>query len=277
MEDIEADMEHSIRNNLTLGQAEMEKMDNFCDSLIILWCENSSNLKRTLPITLHIGEKDGKSFDIRISYNSDLFDESLIDRIMNYFLTVVERLVGDTALTMIMSSLEFLPEKEKKEIEQWNEETTGPFPEDKRLHTLVEEAASATPNKLAVICKGSRVSYKELNERGNQVGHYLNSKENAKVEQFIALFLDKTEVLLMTILGIWKSGAAHIPIDPQYPDERVKFILEDTKAKILIANEIYRERLQGIFSEKQVKIIYVEELLGFAALEPKLNPSSSEE
>lgn len=269
LENIEADMRSTLQTNLRLGQAEMEKMENFCDSLIILWGENSSNLERTLPITLHIGEKDGKSFDIKISYNSYLFDEPLIDRVMGYFLNVVERLVGNTALTM--SSLEFLPEKEKQLIELWNEETTEPFPEDKRLHHLVEEAASSTPDKLAVICKGSRVTYKELNEQGNQVGHYLHSKENVKVEQFIALFLDKTEVLLMTILGIWKSGAAHIPIDPQYPDERVKFILEDTKAKILIANEIYRDRLEKIFSGEQVKIMNVEQLIRFASLEPKHN------
>lgn len=271
LNDIETDMKNSVTKNLTLDPSDL--WDNFCDGLII-YGDSHFLIKANVPLILKlkVGQKND-AFDIEIAYNAHLFNTTIIDGILSYFRSVVEKLSNGACQNLMLSSIDFLPEEQKKRIEEWNDATTGSFSETKRLHHLVEEAADATPEKLAVICEESSLTYKELNERSNRLAHFLHFKKDVKIEQFIALFLDKTEILLMTILGIWKCGAAYIPIDPTYPDERVKFILEDTSAKIIITNERHRERLCKIFSEDKfkLKIMEVESLFKMAEKEPANN------
>lgn len=268
LDEIEIEMKNSFSENLSLDPSEL--WESFCDGLI-LWGDADYQVKINVPLILNlrIGQSN-EAFDIMISYNCNLFETTLVDGILTYFGTVVEKLASEQLENLILSSIDFLPNEQKNRIERWNDETTGNFSETKRLHHLVEEAAGSTPDKLAVICQETRLTYKELNERANQLGHLLHGKEGVEVEQFIALFLDKTETLLLTILGIWKCGAAYIPIDWTYPDERIKFILEDTNAKMIITNERHRERLSRIFSDEkfQLKIMDVEILLAMAEKEP---------
>lgn len=266
LKDIENEMNNSVTKNLTLDQSEI--FENFCDSLI-LWGDADLLKKLNIPLKLRI-KKAKAAFDIMISYNCNLFNETLINSIVEYFRSVVERLVNGGYQHLKLSSIDFLPEEQKKRIEQWNDATTGPFPGTKRLHHLVENAAEATPDKLAVICQDTYLTYKDLNGRANQLAHFLHFKEGVKVEQFIALFMDKTEILLITILGVWKSGSAYIPIDPAYPDERVKFILEDTNAKLIVTNARHSKRLSEVFREEKFKLQIwdVENLLTKAENEP---------
>lgn len=264
LKEIEMEMKNSFAENLGLDPSEL--WESFCDGLI-LWGEADYHIKINVPLILNLRMRENnEAFDVMISYNYNLFETTLIDGILDYFRTVVEKLVHGE----YQSSIDFLPKEQKDRIEQWNDQTTGHFSESKRLNHLVEEAAEATPNKLAVVCQETRLTYKELNEKANQLGRLLHFKEEVKVEQFIALFLDKTETLLMTILGIWKSGATYIPIDPTYPDERVKFILEDTSAKIIITNDRHKERLLRVFADEKfkLKIMDVEHLLAMAEKEP---------
>lgn len=270
LKEIEMEMKNSFAENLSLDPSEL--WESFCDGLI-LWGDADYHTKINVPLILNlrVGQSN-EAFDIMISYNCNLFETTLIDGILDYFRTVVEKLVLEEHRNSLVSSssIDFLPKEQKNRIEQWNDETTGNFSETKRLHHLVEEAAEATPDKLAVICQETSLTYKEFNGRANQLGHLLHFKKGVKVEEFIALFLDKTEILLMTILGIWKSGAAYIPIDPTYPDERVKFILEDTNAKMIITNERHMKRLFRVFAEYKVEleIINVGNLFAMAEKEP---------
>ncbi|KAJ6643677.1 N-(5-amino-5-carboxypentanoyl)-L-cysteinyl-D-valine synthase [Pseudolycoriella hygida] len=268
LDEIEIEMKNAFADNLCLDPTEL--WENFCDGLI-LWGDADYRLQIKVPLILKLRMSQNKAaFDVVISYSCNLFEASLIDGISGYFGTVVEKLVHGEYQRKMASPMDFLPMDQKLRIEQWNEETTGNFSETKRLHHLVEEAAEATPERVAVICRDTCLTYREFNERANQLAHFLHRKEGVEVEQFIALFLDKTEILLMTMLGIWKSGAAYIPIDQTYPDERVKFILEDTNAKIIVTNGRHKERLSKIFAEDKfhLKILEVENLFAMAKSEP---------
>ncbi|CAF5163293.1 unnamed protein product, partial [Rotaria sp. Silwood1] len=131
--------------------------------------------------------------------------------------------------------------KQLNKINQWNN-TDKEFPLNKKqatLHQLFEEEAEKSPDKVAVIYEDVQLTYKELNEKSNQLAHYLRSISNIRPDDLIALLLDKSELMIISILAVWKSGAAYVPIDPSYPDERIQFILQDTKAKIIIANKKY--------------------------------------
>ncbi|CAF4660818.1 unnamed protein product, partial [Rotaria sp. Silwood2] len=96
-----------------------------------------------------------------------------------------------------------------------------------------------SPDKIAVVYEDVQLTYRELNERANRLAHYLRSISNIHPDDLIALILDKSELMIISILGVWKSGAAYVPMDPNYPDQRIELILKDTKAKIVIANMKY--------------------------------------
>ncbi|CAF3601464.1 unnamed protein product, partial [Rotaria socialis] len=110
------------------------------------------------------------------------------------------------------------------------------------LHKLFEEEAEKSSDKIAVVYEDVQLTYRELNEKANQLAHYLRSICDIQPDDLIALFLDKSELMIVSILAVWKSGAAYVPIDPSYPEERFEFILQETKAKIVITNMKYMTR-----------------------------------
>ena len=155
----------------------------------------------------------------------------------------------------------------QKVIYTWNE-TDKAYPENKTIHQLFEEQVEKTPDNIALViprlsgwrskdaglgkneADSVKFTYKELNERSNQLAHYLRKTYKIKGDDLVVLCLDRSEHMLIAILGVLKSGAAYVPIDPSYPDERIKYILEDTRAKVLLVNEVYKEKLEVAIASK---------------------------
>ena len=90
------------------------------------------------------------------------------------------------------------------------------------------------------------LSYEELNQRSNQLARYITSKKNIIPDSLVALFLDRSEIMIEGILGVLKSGAGYIPIDTSYPEERIKYILEDTKVSIILTNQRNKNFLKDL-------------------------------
>lgn len=158
-----------------------------------------------------------------------------------------------------VADIELLSAEQKQQLEEWNN-TDGEYPSSKRLHHLIEEVAERHEGKVAVVCDERELTYGELNAQGNRLARYLLSI-GILPEQLVAIFLDKSEKLIVTILGVWKSGAAYVPVDPTYPDERVRFVLDDTKAQAIIASNRHAERLQReVIGDRNVRIIVLEPL-----------------
>ncbi|HLX53274.1 MAG TPA: amino acid adenylation domain-containing protein, partial [Aquella sp.] len=97
-----------------------------------------------------------------------------------------------------------------------------------------------------VIYEDKKLTYKELNERANQLAQYLRETYQIKGDDLIALCMDRSEYMLIAILGVLKSGAAYIPMDPSYPNDRISFILSNTKTKVILSNIVYSNRLTQI-------------------------------
>ena len=122
-----------------------------------------------------------------------------------------------------------------KIINEFNQ-TNEDYPRNKTIHQLFEEQAQKTPNNIAVVYDNAKLTYQELNTKANQLAHYLLKKHTIRQEDLVILLLDRNEYVLIAILAVLKTGAAYVPIDPRYPDARIKSILEDTKAKVVIKN-----------------------------------------
>ncbi|CAF3385582.1 unnamed protein product, partial [Rotaria socialis] len=167
--------------------------------------------------------------------------------------------IGKDDVTTI-AQMNVLPRKQLNQMNGWNN-TSRDFIELNKhttLHKLFEEEAEKSCDKIAVVYGDVQLTYRELNEKANQLAHYLRSICDIQPDDLIALFLDKSELMIVSILAVWKSGAAYAPIDPSYPDKRIQFILQDTKAKIVIANKKYMARLHSCTIIKiEIDSIYV--------------------
>ncbi|HJK88186.1 MAG TPA: AMP-binding protein, partial [Candidatus Megaira endosymbiont of Mesostigma viride] len=119
-------------------------------------------------------------------------------------------------------------------LEKWNA-TEREYPRDKTVVELFEEQVFKNPNNVAVVYGEESLTYKELNERSNQMAHYLRCL-GVRAETLVGVSLDRSLELIIGILGILKAGGAYVPLDPEYPEERLQFMLEDTAAPVLITS-----------------------------------------
>ncbi|KAK2595220.1 hypothetical protein QQS21_007073 [Conoideocrella luteorostrata] len=231
--------------------------------LIVLF-DDEFNVAPLPDFPLMLGVRFGESeWVLKMRYAERLFDTMVVDSFLGALRKVLE---VATEPTQLLGELELLPQEQLAQMEAWNN-TDGDYPSQKRLHHLVEEAATRCPDKIAIICGDKRISYRELNAQANRLANYICSL-GIGVEQLVGLFLDKSELMIETIIGVWKSGAAHVPIDPAYPNERIQFVLDDVKTRFIIASQTHTHRVQAeIVGNRQIEII---------ALEPLLSRLSSE-
>jgi aspartate racemase len=166
----------------------------------------------------------------RFVYCTDLFDASTIDRMAGHFQTMIEAIVADPDHKI--SQLPMLSAKERQQFAEWNRTETE-YPRQSCVHELVEAQAARTPNASAVEHGGQVLSYRELNERANQLAHFLQ-KRGIKPESKIGICLQRSIELPVAILGVLKSGAACVPLDPAYPKERLSYMLEDSQTPLVL-------------------------------------------
>jgi N-(5-amino-5-carboxypentanoyl)-L-cysteinyl-D-valine synthase len=222
---------------------------------------SSTILQQYFPINCVILDTTGQPPTLTIIYAEELFEVELMKGLADVFLAVLVQLLSTPS--MPVADLQLLNETRLRELDVVND-TDGEYPSTKRLNELFEESAAKTPANVAVRYKDRQLTYEELNLGANRLAHYLVSHEGPSVlpEQLVALFLDKSELMILIVLAIWKSGACYSPIEPTYPDARIRFSLEDTGARIIIANHRHVFRLNKIQDpQNPAVIIEVESLL----------------
>ena len=161
-----------------------------------------------------------------------------------------------------------LSEAERRRIlYEWNN-TSAEFPRA-CVHELFERRVEQNPAATALLFQGRKVSYGDLNERANRIAHYL-CKLGAGAEQLIGICLDRSPEMVAGLLGIWKAGAAYLPLDPAYPQERLSFMVRDADARVLLTET----RWKHLFSSTKARIVCVDEDWPLIAQEEGCNPSS---
>ncbi|UUE11317.1 amino acid adenylation domain-containing protein [Dickeya zeae] len=158
-------------------------------------------------------------------------------RIVGYLQQTMKSLADalDNAPATPMHALEILPSSERTQLlVDWNA-TTVPYPADTPVHRLFEQQVERTPHAVAVIEGEEQVSYSSLNQRANRLAHVLVAR-GVQPGDFVALLLPRGSALLAATLAILKVGAAYVPLDPQAPQERVRWVIEDCAARLLISD-----------------------------------------
>jgi amino acid adenylation domain-containing protein/non-ribosomal peptide synthase protein (TIGR01720 family) len=197
--------------------------------------------------------KNNKVVSVCLEYLTNLFEESIIKDTIQLFEHLLTQIIDNPKQKI--SDLNYLiPSQEIKLLKEWND-TDMDYPENKLINELFEETVEKYPDNIAVVYEDIELTYKELNEKSNQLSNYLRNNFNIKPDDIIALCLDKSELIIITILAIWKSGAAYVPMDPNFPDKRIEYIINDTKSKIIITNEIYLNKINNINSTVYATIL----------------------
>ena len=178
-----------------------------------------------------------KTHTINIEYCTDLFKKQTIERLFEHYMNVINCIVNDSDI--IIKEITVISEKEQVKILNKFNETKLEYDENKTISQLFEEQVNKTPNNIAIVFEKQNITYKELNERANQVANYLRNK-GIKQNDIIGIMLPRSLELLISILGVLKSGACYIPIDPTYPEKRIQYMLDNSEAKLLItSSELY--------------------------------------
>ncbi|MGI8581609.1 MAG: non-ribosomal peptide synthetase [Chitinophagaceae bacterium] len=131
--------------------------------------------------------------------------------------------------------------------------TASEYPKDKTIVDLFEEQAARTPAATALVFKEKELTYNELNEKANQFGHYLRSK-GIMEEILVPICIERSLEMIIGILGILKAGAAYVPIEPDYPLDRINFMLEDIRATIVVSSQQSSSKLQTSATIEQIQI-----------------------
>ena len=193
----------------------------------------SSVEKTDYPLTVLAYEKDSV-LSVEIKYAGELFEEKQIERLLKLMSLLLQQI--PICYNKLEQELRLIDNEEYHYLVYDYNKTEKEFPKDKTIHQLFEEQVARTPNNIAVVFEEKQLTYQELNSKANQLAHYLHHHYNTKIDDIICLLLERSEWMIIVILGVLKSGAAYCPISPEYPEERVLFILQDTQPKCLITN-----------------------------------------
>jgi amino acid adenylation domain-containing protein len=167
-----------------------------------------------------------------VEYNASLYKEDTIFRIIDHYKQLLIAAIADPQKKI--SSFPMLTKAEEHKLLNELNNTAFEYPKDKSLIDLFEDQVKKTPGNIAVIFGDLELTYYELNCLGNQFGGYLIKNYSVKPDDLIGVKLDRSDWMMVAILGILKAGGAYVPIDPEYPQERINYMLHDSACKILV-------------------------------------------
>ena len=197
--------------------------------------DDTSKFDLTLTLVKSNGEIQG-----RVVYNTDLFDNATIARLMGNYETLLESIVADP--DQRISDVQILTDAERRQLlVDWNDTRTN-YPHDRCVHQLFEQQVEQSPGAVALAYGDEQFTFRELNARANQLAHYLR-KRGVGPEVLVGICMERSIEMIVGLLGILKAGGAYVPLDPAYPKERLAFILQDTAVPVLLTQQRLLEAL----------------------------------
>src|SRR5215204_4249409 len=187
-------------------------------------------------------------------YNTDLFDAATIQHMSACFECLLESVVTEPEIPV--SRLPMFSRKEQQLLTAWND-TKREYPAVEGLHRLFEAQVERTPFAPALVAGTERLSYNELNERANRLAHHLIGL-GVGADHRVGILLERSTSMVVALLGALKAGGCYVPLDPEYPVERLAFTLKDAGLTVLLT----RRELADSFSSEAtgIAMVFVDEL-----------------
>lgn len=219
-------------------------------------------IENPLDLTLHATDYDHR-LQLVFSYDATKFAASTIGRMGQHFVTLLSSMVDDP--TQPVQQLAMLTEAEYRQIVyEWNDTTTD-FGEPQTIHALFEQQVQRTPDAIALDTVDEQVTYQQLNGRSNQLAHHL-IKLGVRTDTLVAVSMSRSAEMIIALLAVLKAGGAYVPVDPTYPAERIRYMLEDSAAPILLTQS-------HLSVESTTAHVIAVDTMGDAwAMQPRSNP-----
>jgi non-ribosomal peptide synthetase component F len=185
-----------------------------------------------------------------VNYAVNLYTETTIKGFIETYTEILKQFIGlakNSQEQAKITDLNYLNQEQYNQIiHTWNN-TDKDYPSDKTIHELFEEQADKTPNNIAVVYEEESLTYKELNERANQLAHYLRNL-GVDTDTLIAIVVERSLEMIIGLLGILKAGGAYVPMDPSCTAEYLQSILEDTQAPIILTDKNTNDKIPATFA-----------------------------
>ncbi|NRS16242.1 amino acid adenylation domain-containing protein [Brevibacillus sp. HB1.4B] len=202
--------------------------------------EEFRNNTSKFDLWIQVVEK-GDILDLDVEFNSDIFNESTISRLLESFTIVLAGIVANP--NQPISDLPILTTaEEQKLLVEWNDTKTYYPQQDRCLHEMIEAQAAKTPDAPAVIFEEKQLTYRELDQRANQLANHL-VKQGVSAETLVGIYMERSFEMIIGLLGILKAGGAYVPLDPSYPQDRVAFMITDANPSFLLTAEELKNTL----------------------------------
>ncbi|WP_444626224.1 amino acid adenylation domain-containing protein [Flavobacterium columnare] len=210
----------------------------------IIALENTT-IKKIIPqdetskfdLTFSFHQEEDK-LNLELNYDSDIYEEFFIKNLIAHFSNILEKVARNS--DQLISEIEIATAEERHQLLYEFNNTKVDYPKDKTIVELFEEQVAKTPDSIAVVFEDVKLTYLELNEKANQLASFLRINHAVKVDDLVGIVLDRSANLIISILGVLKSGAAYVPIDPNYPQERIDFIVADSNCKVIIDTNFFK-------------------------------------
>ncbi len=170
---------------------------------------------------------------VSLDYRKSLLDKSLAEEVLVCFKFVIDQVTTDSEL--FLSDIRLLSEQKQNRLVTRFNDTAVDYPKDKTIMDLFAEQVSYSPEKIALVFKDKKLTYRELDSRSNQLAHYLQSN-GVKPGEKIGVFIERSLDMIVSILAILKCECAYVPIDPNHPQSRIVYIIRDSAIKIMLSN-----------------------------------------
>lgn len=200
--------------------------------------ESQTNAAK-FDITLD-GTETGNGIFFTLEYNTDLFERKTMERMAKHLINIIDIGIKNPAIQI--AAIDMASEEEKQQLLFDFNRNTISYPKDKAFHQLFEEQVEKTPDDIAVVFREERLTYRELNQKANQLARVLRNK-GVTPNQMVGVMVERSLEMIIGVLGIMKAGGAYVPIDPDYPKDRIAYMIEDSNAKILLKHQHLLEEM----------------------------------
>ncbi len=200
----------------------------------------------------------GERITVKLQYNENIYNRKQVEQIAKHFKMVIDQIIEKPEI--MASSINIVDNEEAAKLLKEFNNTEAEYPREKTIQQLFEEQAAKIPDNIAVVYKEEKLTYKGLNEKSNQLARMLREK-GVKPDTIVGIMVDRSLEMIVGIMGILKAGAAYLPIDSAYPEDRIRYILSDSGTNILLQKgrdnnyDIEAVALDGDFSSYSTEAI----------------------
>lgn len=234
--------------NAPWTQGSSRKLSDMTITSTFGYVHNSSS---SFDLTL-VTRDTGKGLRVSVEYSLDLFEASTIERMISHFQTLLEGIIANPDQSI--AALPLLPQAERHQLlEEWNQ-TQVEYPSTACLHQLIEVQVEKTPEAVAVIAGERCLTYRDLNDRANQLAYFLQ-QHGVSADVPVALYVERSLEFAIGVLGTLKAGGAYIPIDSIMPAERRLDILQDAKPPVILTQSHLASSLPTNY---EAQVIYLD-------------------